>query len=247
MKNIVNKYQLFFLIFYLYILKQNIKKMRNFIILILYVTTLSFLNSAQLDFIPIEKYGKKEIKDFSKTISFSLDISDIKKGENIYLTYTSPNLMADLYFSYSWTKDNYKNVNKKNIITADTAKFSGTSETNIAGKKTFSYYYYLEKIDSSYNTLVIDLSKGNSLPYFEYLQIEHKKNNPINAILIFFVVIFLIIFVVSIISCCYKYCCRNDMENQYSYQNDMAIPMYNQYNYPPNNQYNNQLYNQYNK
>ncbi len=220
--------------------------MRNFIILILYLTTLSFLNSAQLEIIPIEKYGKKKINDFYQHILFLLDIRDIKKGENIYLTYSSSNPMKDLYATYNWTKDYYKNVNINNTINAYSVKSSGSSETTIAGKKTYSFYYYLEKIDSSYNTLVIYLVKGPSLHYFEYLQIQHTKNNPMTGILIIVVVI-LIILVVGIISCCCKCCCRNDMVNQYSYQNDMAIPMYNQYNYPPNNQYNNQLYNQYNK
>ena len=220
--------------------------MRNFIILILYLTTLSFLNSEQLEIIPIEKYGKKKINDFSKHILFSLDISDIKKGENIYLTYSSSNPMNDLYATYYWTKDNYKKVNRNNTINAYSAQSSGNSVTTIGGKKTYSFYYYLEKIDSSYNTLVIYLLKGTSLHYFEYLEIKKTKNNPMTGILIF-VVVFILIILVSIICCCCKCCCRNDMVNQYSYQNDMAIPMYNQYNYPPNNQYNNQLYNQYNK
>ena len=231
--------------------------MRHFIILILYLTTLSISYG---EIIPIEKYGKKTIPSFTSLIELSLDISNIKKGEIIYLTYTSPNSIKELFIKYFWTKDNYKSTSLNNKISENSVQCPASSETNIGGRKTNSIYCSIEKKDDLYNTLVIDLFKDDST-YFEYLQVQHTKDNPISGILTIVIIIIILIFIVPIsICCCCCFgccnCCRNnDMLNQYSYQNgivtnmnnDMAIPMYNQYNYPPNNQYNNQLYNQYNK
>ncbi len=238
--------------------------MKNFIILILYLITLSISYDPALVTDPVEKYGTKRFNKFgSESKQIALDVSGIKYGEKIYITYSSPDNF-EIYLNYSWSKANYKN--NTFIISGNSRHTNvGYSQTNINGNQVFSSYYSVTKEDDSYNTLIITLKNAKYVVY-DYLEIQHSKDNPLNTIFITIIYIVLILFFIGICICicCIIQCTKrkyrpNQLANQniilypnMNNNNNIMIPMTNQYNIQTNNMYNqnnnqtNNMYNQYN-
>ena len=217
--------------------------MKN-LILILLLITLSIQSQNEEKYIQIKKYGFHKINDFNTSIiKFTLDVSKIKP--NVSLLYYSSMRIDQSLINYQWSKDDYKNI--KVIESENISYYCKENENYIYEKKKimFSLSCDVEKKNNAYNTLII-IVKQKKFKYFKDFEIIHVSNEIKSFgkniwIIIFYIIIIPLIIIGSVIGICI-YCfvkCKqkrnlNEFENGLTYSNvnnnNLIIPMYNQYN-----------------
>lgn len=217
--------------------------MKN-LILILLLITFSIQSQDEEKYIQIKKYGFHKINDFNTSIiKFTLDVSKIKT--NISLLYYSSMRVDESLINYQWSKDDYKNI--KVIESENISYYCKENENYIYEEKKimFSLSCDVEKKNNAYNTLII-IVKQKKLKYFKDFEIVHVSNERESFgkniwIIIFYIIIIPLLIICSVIGICI-YCffkCKqkrnlNEFENGLTYSNvnnnNLIIPMYNQYN-----------------
>jgi hypothetical protein len=148
------------------------------ILIYLHITILICEN---VQYIPIDKYQEYKIKKISKnSYKFSLDIRNIKVNDFIYLDYLS-SVILEIDPFYYWSKDNYKNVSSYSNYTTKHKCQVMISEMEVLGEITYSIHCKVQKINSSYNTLIIDVNTENYKNVF--LEISHSRFSHVTKVL----------------------------------------------------------------
>ncbi len=164
------------------------------ILIYLHITILICEN---VKYIPIDKYQEYKIKKISKnSYKFSLDIRNIKVNDFIYLDYLS-SVILEIDPFYYWSKDNYKNVSSYSNYTTKHKCQVMISEMEVLGEITYSIHCKVQKINSSYNTLIIDVNTENYKNVF--LEISHSRFSHFTKVLVVNVIVFIIFLILTFI------------------------------------------------
>ena len=164
------------------------------ILIYLHITILICEN---VQYIPIDKYQEYKIKKISKnSYKFSLDIRNIKVNDFIYLDYLS-SVILEIDPFYYWSKDNYKNVSSYSNYTTKHKCQVMISEMEVLGEITYSIHCKVQKINSSYNTLIIDVNTENYKNVF--LEISHSRFSHFTKVLVVNVIVFIIFLILTFI------------------------------------------------
>lgn len=177
------------------------------ILIYLHITILICEN---VKYIPIDKYQEYKIKKVSKkSYKFSLDIRNIKVNDFIYLDYLSSDILEIDPFYY-WSKDNYKNVSSYSNYTTKHKCQDMISEMEVLGEITYSIHCKVQKINSSYNTLIIDVNTENYKNVF--FEISHSRFSHLTKVLLVNVIFFIIFLILTII-CLIQYLKKRNTYN----------------------------------
>ena len=125
-----------------------------------------------------------------------MDIRNIKVNDFIYLDYLS-SVILEIDPFYYWSKDNYKNVSSYSNYTTKHKCQVMISEMEVLGEITYSIHCKVQKINSSYNTLIIDVNTENYKNVF--LEISHSRFSHFTKVLVVNVIVFIIFLILTFI------------------------------------------------